>query len=71
MPFHGRLLGAGVIASGKQIQAQGNDRRIQGEGDFGQVQVARIVLIKTRRSAHQDLGDGLKETPVAMGLGVG
>src|SRR5208283_1994824 len=71
MQFHGGPPGASVVAPGKQIQAQRNDRGIQGEDDLGQIGVRRIGLIKTGRSSHQDLGDGLKQTPVAMGIGVG
>jgi hypothetical protein len=71
MPLQGRLLGTGVVPPRKKIQAQRDDRGIQCEGNFGQVRVEPIVLIKTRRSSHQDLGDRLKQTPVTMAIGVG
>src|ERR1035437_8713107 len=71
MQFHGGPFGASVVAPRKQIQAQRNDRGIQGEDHLGQIGVGRIVLIKPRRSSHQDLSDGLKQTPVSMAIGVG
>src|ERR1019366_9873479 len=71
MQFHSGLLGARVVAPGKQVQAQRNDRGIQSEDHLGQIGVGRVVLIETRRSSHEDLSNGLKQTPVSMAIGVG
>src|ERR1700679_433852 len=70
MQAHGGFLGAGVITPGKQTQAQSDDGRIQGKSHFGQIRIGAIGLIKPRGTAHQNPGQGLKQAPVTMVIGV-
>src|SRR3984957_7376427 len=70
MQAHGGFLGPGVIAPGKQTQAQSDDGRIQGKSHFGQIRIGEIIPIKPRGTAHQNPSQGLKQAPVTMVIGV-
>src|SRR5438045_9052293 len=69
MQFNGSFE-AVVITPAKKLETQGNQRRVQSEGQAGQIRISSRVLIQPGGSAHEQLGNGSKQTPVTMVISV-
>src|SRR6267142_4278975 len=63
-------LEAVVVTPAKELEAQCNQRGVQSKTQIGQFRIRRVV-IKASCSAHEQLGNGFKQTPVPVMVGIG
>src|SRR5712672_1225089 len=60
-----------VVTPAKELEAQPNERGVQSKAQIGQFRIRRAVVIKASCSAHEQLGNGFKQTPVPVMVGIG